>query len=285
MELQMLFGRVLLLYQMPKTGSQTVEATLRRCSLPHLILRMHYLSGENAESLRAGLRSQCGNSTWKQHARAQLRLISTVSLALRIRRFLCACGARIPSVEVISGVRDVIGAALSSICENHPYFVADPQHLTPEICCRALLHPKTCKPLQDWFDLELKRHIGIDVFGQPFLPQLGHSSYHNKFARVLLYRFDALPRLPPVLGSFLGCETPELLTRNVGESKQYGRVYRQIKDSLRLPKDFVVGQFNTKLMRHFYSSKERASLEMKWIGNPVVARSHAGFAGGCPAGS
>src|SRR5438105_10706901 len=39
--LTLLFGRLLLVYQMPKTGSQTVEATLEKCSLPHRILRFH----------------------------------------------------------------------------------------------------------------------------------------------------------------------------------------------------------------------------------------------------
>src|SRR6266404_6101237 len=44
-----LFRRLLLIYQMPKTGSQTVQATLQRCSLPLPIVRLHFLSSKREQ--------------------------------------------------------------------------------------------------------------------------------------------------------------------------------------------------------------------------------------------
>jgi hypothetical protein len=266
MKLQMIFGRVVLIYQMPKVGSQTVEATLRASSFPHQILRFHYLSAASAKALRDGLRSPAANSSWGKNVRDQLKLMTRVSAALRIRRLLRACGVGIPRIEVITAAREIIGLALSSIFENYQYFAQSLELLTAEKCRNALVHTTMCEPLHDWFDLELKPKIRIDIYSKPFPIDKGYSVYENGFARVLLYRLDALDRLVSVLGDFLSCKVGALQNENLGNLKQYAEKYAQIRNSLELPAAFVRAQTNSKLMQYFYSAPEREALEAKWIG-------------------
>jgi hypothetical protein len=251
---------------MPKIGSQTIEATLRQAQLPYPIHRFHYLSRASTKTLRRGLSSPKPDPAWKEDARRQLDAITEISRAIRLRRLLSLCGFKFPKLEIITGVRELIGLVLASIFENYLYFAPSLEAMTLEACREALLHPKTFKALRDWFDLELKTFVGIDVYKTVFPVEQGFAVYENRFARVLLYRFEFLPQLPSVLTNFLGRKVPELVNCNVGAAKQYGEQYQHAREHLRLPPDFVAQLYQCKMMRHFYSGAELGRWNAKWTG-------------------
>ena len=98
---------------------------------------------------------------------------------------------------MITAAREVIGGALSTIFENHRLFVPQLDGLTHEKCTEILQRPKLCPQLQEWFDVELKPAIGVDVYSSLFPVSDGYATYSNRFARVLVYRFEKLPNLRP----------------------------------------------------------------------------------------
>jgi hypothetical protein len=149
---ELLFSRLVLIYQMPKIGSQTIEASLLHYSFPHGIRRFHYLSPALNGAVRRGVRAKGPEPAWKRDAQAQLLAAGEISRAIRLRRFLSAFGC-VPKLEVITGVRELIGLVLSSIFENYLYFEPTVEAMTVERCRNALLHPKTLVSLRDWFDL------------------------------------------------------------------------------------------------------------------------------------
>ena len=261
---ELLFGRAVLIYQMPKIGSQTIQATLRERSLPCPVLRFHYLSRAFAKTLRHGLTSKQADTEWKQNARLQLDVLRERTRTLRWRRILCCCGIKLPRLEIITGMRELIGLMLASVFENYAYFEREISSMTVERCREVLLHPKTFKTLRNWFDLELRAFTGIDVFRTPFPFAIGHATYQNRFAKVLVYRFESIDKLPALLSDFLNCEIPKLVSSNVGDSKLYADRYRSVKDELRLPADFVTDLYETRMMRYFYSDAERAQFHAKW---------------------
>jgi Putative capsular polysaccharide synthesis protein len=264
MRLGLIAGRLVLVYQMPKTGSQTVERTLTESPLRCRVCRTHYLSETNAAHLRR-LSESTDDPRWRKEAAEQLETFRRLTQALRIRRFLRVCGVPLPRVEVISAVRDVLGAALSTVFENSVLHVPKPELLTPEKCRDLLCRAKPiCAEFQEWFDLELEQPMEVDVYSKPFPWEQGYEVYVSRFARVLVYRFDCLPRLPGILSRFLRARIGQLTCWNLSDSKFYSEQYRKIKASLRLPREFVVEQFEGKLMRHFYSAQERAELAEKW---------------------
>lgn len=251
---------------MPKVGSQTVEDTLRLCGFGSRILRIHFLSAQNAREVRRCIASKESTDAWRRSALAQLKLRSQLLLCLRIRRMLSALRAPIPKIEVITAVRDVLGTALSSIFQNYRLFVPSLENLTAETCQELLLRPKMCAQIQSWFDMELKPHLGVDVFEIPFCATRRHQVYETAFARVLLYRFDALPSLGSALEAFLGCRIEHLSSRNRSDSKEYAEVYQRLKSTLALPAQFVEQQLKSRLMRHFYADEEREALARRWAG-------------------
>jgi hypothetical protein len=249
---------------MPKIGSQTIENTLKHNSLPCPVLRFHYLSGAFARTLRHGLSSAQAGPEWKQNAQFQLDVVRERAGALRWRRILSFCGFKIPRLEIITGMRELIGLMLASIFENYSYFTPNVESMTADKCRDVLLHPKTFETLRDWFDLELKAFTGIDVFRAPFPFGLGHATYQNRFAKVLVYRFESIDKLPVLISDFLNCMIPELVSSNVGDYKLYADQYRSVKDQLKLPTDFVTDLYETRMMRHFYSDSERARFQARW---------------------
>jgi hypothetical protein len=265
MRVSWIVGKIVLVYQMPKTASQTLEATLRGARLPFPVLRTHFLSPQNVVELRAGLVSKHADPDWQKDAREQLTFIAKFSRALRIRKFLLACRAPVPPLLVICGVRDVLGAALSSIFENHGLLVRGLECLTLEKCRELLSQGPLCAQFQNWFDIELKATLGIDVYATPFPTQTRYALAQNRLARLLIYRFDFLPCITPVLERFVGYSIPALVNANFGHGKVYGPQYEQAKRFVRLAEKVVMRELDSKLMRHFFSSQERAILAQRWI--------------------
>jgi hypothetical protein len=265
---ELLFSRFVLIYQMPKIGSQTIEATLRQQGFPYPIRRFHYLSPAISRTVRRGISSARPDPAWKRDAQQQLYWSREVSRSIRLRRIMSSFGFKIPKLEVVTGVRELIGLVLSSTFENYQYFERSIEAMTPDRCRKVLLHPKTFKALRDWFDLELKRFIGIDVFQTPFPKEQGYCVYENRFARVLIYRFDFLSGLPAILQNFLSWDIPALVNSNVGAEKAYAAQYHDARENLRLPKDFVQSLYSDKIMRHFYSETELHRLFQRWTVGP-----------------
>jgi hypothetical protein len=259
-----LSGPLLLLYQMPKTGSQTLEATLRQCPEVHQVVRCHFLAPAIARTMRKGLRSERASEAWKQQAHDQLRLMSRLSREVRRRKWLSWCGFKRPKLQVISGVREPVALGLSSIFENYFEQFSDLGAGALDYCRETLLHPKTLRYVQHWFDLELKRTTGIDVYRVPFPRRKGYAIYENRWVRVLVYRFEALDRLPIMLREFLGCKISAIAIRNTGLAKTYGGLYQQVQARLVLPPDFVAAQYASRMMQHFYTETERRAFQRRW---------------------
>ena len=257
--------RLLLIYQMPKTGSQTVEATLQRCSLPHHIYRCHFLRPELTKNLKKAVTAGGKCDTWKSNAQRQLEMAATLSKVIKVRNFLRRFRINIPKIEVITGVREVISLALSSIFQNHSMFVPNLSGLTTETCRELLRRPKMFLTLENWFELELEATFGLNVYETHFPRQTGYAICENPYARVLIYRMESLHKLPAMLSEFLGCVVPEVVGRNLGHAKDYAHQYSSVKRQLRLPASFVAARYGTRLMQHFYSNRERAEFASLWI--------------------
>src|SRR5579859_3969403 len=219
MAAELVFGRLLLVYQMPKTGSQTVEATLQTCGLPHRIVRVHFLSRALAARVRAGLTPK-SSSEWVRNVREQLRQSGQIRRLLRLRRWLRRCRVQIPKVDAISAVREPIGLGLAAIFENYLHLFNHLESATLEACKKELLRPRDHKFIQEWFELELEAMLGINVYQTAFPRERGYDIFESRYGRALVFRFEGLPKLPQMLTDFLGRPVAQMVSRNVAADKQ-----------------------------------------------------------------
>ncbi len=281
---RLLLDPLLLVYQLPKTGSQTVEATLQHSLRPHLIFRTHFLSAEIASTTRRLLNSTNQNGAWRRNTELQLAVRDGLWKVVRARMILRRCGLPIRKLEVITAVREPISLALSNLFENYAHFIGQVNENPAEACRRELLKPRDQRFIWQWFERELKGVLGLDIYRWPFPHRKGYDICENRLARVLVYRFDKLAMLPAMLHEFLGGDIRQTVSRNIGRKKPYGNLYREASERLRLPRDFVRAQCHCRMMRHFYTEEERHGFEERWSDTAMPQlqppRRHA--PNGCP---
>jgi hypothetical protein len=157
-----------------------------------------------------------------------------------------------------------MGQALSCVFEAHEHYFSSLESVTVSRCVERVQQVIQLEWFRNWFDSELKPLTEIDVFDRPFPRERGFDIYENDLARVLVYRFESLARVKEILEAFLGREVREVVDANLSECKPYSKVYAAIKTQVRFPREFVQAQFDTKMMRHFYSAEERQSFQTRW---------------------
>jgi hypothetical protein len=177
-------------------------------------------------------------------------------------------------LTIISLVRDPVARNLSSFFTNHDIFIPDCIQLyragrigVPEITRQYLekFHEHTY-PLS-WFDDEMKRVFGIDVFSDEDL--------HSRDERVFVYRRDLLELLvlrtediddvaQQALQEFLGLEDLELKHANVAADKEYSRVYRDFRNHVKLPEEYLTRMYDSKYAKLFYSPEEIQRFYAYW---------------------
>ncbi len=268
----------LLVYQMGKVGSQTVEATLRNAGLPHQICRLHLLSPRHRSEFKAWLGNPEVPEATKESLRRQLTEARILYRGIRVRRHWAALGRCVRKLEIVAGVREPVDLLLASIFQNSANYFASLGAITVEACRNLLLHPaqmgesrfhqfeETCRFIHDWFDIELKGVLGVDVYARPFAHSDGCMIYENALARVLVYRYEDFGRIQGMLEKFLDAPLGGMVNRNIGVEKEYGRAYLEVKRKLRLPDDFLTQQYSSRLARHFYNQEERDRLSVRWRG-------------------
>lgn len=269
---------LLLIYQMPKVGSQTIEATLQQGIWRHPLFRFHFLSTEYAQRLEASLQEPNNSESWRKNALDQLELAGLLVRVLQTRKRLRRFWPVLPKVQVITAVRDPISLCLASTFENYYEQFREDRQAALDYCRHVLTSPDTLKYVEDWFDFELKKFVGLDVYEQPFPQKQGYAVYETSFARVLVYRFEALTSLKPMLNSFLGCELGGVVNRNLSEEKSYRDDYEWVKKRLCFPREFVSRTCQSRLMQHFYMAEERSAFERRW--GATVEQAHQGASQG-----
>jgi len=138
------------------------------------------------------------------------------------------------------------------------------------------------RPLR-WFDDELKRATGVDVFRHRFDRTRGYSIISSDRARVLVLRTDLLGEtFTPAVHEFLGRPDVGLVHRNDSAAKETGELYEQVQHHLQLPDTYLEQMHNSKYARHFWTQEELAEARAAWS---PPSRSSAGAppAAGAPA--
>jgi len=267
---------LLLIYQMGKVGSQTIEATLRTLKLPHLIYRPHFLALERLEIMGERLRNAAMPDYERESLRAQLAEATLLHHTLRIRNSIRKIVPCIPPVHIITGIREPVSQILATLFQLHGTYFGEMEKIT-SVACRDLLlvspglDPQRADYMKriragwgQWFDVELRSVMGIDVYAYPFPHERGYTIIENKLARVLVYRFEDFSSLGKMLEDFLGRSVPAIINRNVSTEKEYAARYQMIKEQLRLPVEFLDEQYNRKCPRHFYSDAEVECFKQRW---------------------
>lgn len=188
-------------------------------------------------------------------------------------------GAPVPLVSI---TREPIAREISSFFQNvcnpgHKYHFgsraevmsADPEQLV-EFFLRDL--DANLEYILGWFGRSFKAATGVDVYRQPFDPDIGWQRFEDGGFQVLLLRFEDLKRnFVPAINSLLAnrregaVEVEALTSRNVSGDKWYREQLDAVRAALSFDGDFLDRVYGSQYCRHFYSPAELEDFRARWL--------------------
>lgn len=235
-------GPAVLVYQMGKVGSMSIASSLRACGMQR-VFRLHKLQPDNYRDDPIGQR--------------------VVSMLVR-RRFVRDDSAR---VRVISPIRDPVSRNVSAFFQNLHRFVDEPSRACVRDLQQAFIDRYRHDAVANWFETELHRTLGIDVYGHEFDPAVGHARLSQGRIDLLLFKIE-LPdaTITRLLADLLELDSLTLTGANEAATKKgpgYD-LYEPFRKTLVLPDELADSIYDSKFAQHFYTPEERAEARARW---------------------
>jgi hypothetical protein len=267
--LQSVGKQPLVVFQMGKVGSKTVEWSLKAAHLPNPVYHAHILcpsSIKNEEIWHYGKRPGILDRAHLPEAR---HLFTSYCLRERID----AGGlSETKRWKVVTLVRDPVARNISGFFEDITVRIPNfyrrfrEDSLTIEELIETFLqeYAQHNVPLK-WFDSELNPVFAIDVYSSEFPKARGYKIYEGKYADVLLLRLENLNACYRVgFKEFLNLEDLTLIPGNKSSGKEYFPAYAQFMTSVVLPDSYLDRMYNSKYATHFYTQDEIDAFRRRW---------------------
>jgi hypothetical protein len=225
----MKFGSDILLYQMGKVGSSSVNQALHKAGVT--AIHAHWIND---------------NFYMPEFPTAKPPIVKAIR------------SGDAPAFKVITLVREPVRRSISAYFQQpRTYSGLEFRKKSPEAMMQDLLDFYRVDYPDLWFDLELLDLFEFDIYGEPFNYKKGYQTYQKGKHKLLLIRLEDAKRcLPKAIKEFLGVSGCRMLERNVFKERHnqtiLGNAYRAVE--------------NLKHAQHFYSDEERAKLKEKWLG-------------------
>lgn len=245
----------ILVYQMGKVGSRSaVKAIEDRTD--RMIFHIHQLDPEILDRV-SKLNTDAGNAV-PPHIEAGRIVRDTI------------VGPGLPA-DIVTLVREPIGRNISAFFQNLNIFVPKPDASAREMV-DAFVEKYPHNQPSTWFQREIEKHLGIDVFACPFDVNRGWQVYEGGPYRMLLMRCESPDETKAeAIAEFFGWSDVEVTRVNMGDNKKYKKQYTAFKDLARFPGSFVDEMLGSDYARHFYTQAELTKYRTKWTAAPETA--------------
>ncbi len=118
---------------------------------------------------------------------------------------------------------------------------------------------------EEWFDQELKKVTGINIFDHKFDQSQGYSLIKKNNINLLVLKMESLNDNEKVIGEFIGDKNFKLKTDNISSDKWYKDLYKTFKANFKPTQKYINSLYNTRYMKHFYSKEEIDFYKDKWL--------------------
>jgi hypothetical protein len=248
----------IIVFQMGKVGSSSVYISLKRLKLNVPLYDVHYLYDleHKVELMQRGSPESTDSPSWVEDARKIRREIA----AEPTKHWNLISLTRLPIPRLVSGFFENSDKRFPDMAGRYARGELTMRELTGYF--KNTYRDET--PLR-WFQNQIQRTFGLDVYATPFDRTRGYQIYEHANIRLLVIRLEDLNRVAPqAMREFLNLHGFRIVNRNVGEAKETGTVYRDFKEALRLPREYVEHWHSSQYARHFYTSEELAASVARW---------------------
>jgi glycosyltransferase involved in cell wall biosynthesis len=251
--------RPIVVYQMAKVGSKSVEESLKAHDLGVPVCHSHLLN--DLDRVERDIKTSRVNPR---------QTLAEVNHGKQLRK--CLLGTNFIRCQVVSLVRDPVARNISAFFESIAEFIPDFRPGPPsggqqveELIATFLDRYDHDTPLR-WFDHQMKPVFGIDVFARAFPKERGYGVYDGPNASLLVIKLEKMNAcVGGAMRDFLGLEKFVLGSANVADHKGYGAVYRTFLDAIELPSSYMDRMYESQFARHFYSEEEIGAFRRRWL--------------------
>jgi hypothetical protein len=257
-------GKPILVYQMGKVGSSSIVDSLKASSVDQPVYHVHFLDADNIQKADEMLHRLYGS-------RVNVNRWCLYESRFVLKHFL---RQKSRNLKIISLVREPIARNISSFFHNIDTFIPDcaalyeRHEITIAEIMRVFLqrfHEHTF-PLT-WFDDEMKKVFGIDVFAADVCISMDRRvfAYRQGDLNLLIMKTEDLDNVAPkALEEFLQIKGFRLKLSNLSKEKNYNRAYGDFIRSVKLPKEYVTTTYASKYMTYFYTPQEIERFRARW---------------------
>ena len=254
----------IIIYQMGKIGSSSVFYSLKKVKRSHPIFHCHYISHEHIQQIDEYYKSINKSNS------------NTIYVTKKMGNFL---RNKINSGryhwKIISLVRDPVSLEVSDFFQNiirdlnqadlspNPVIVNKYQKYIKK---RFENYNEKTNFYCNWFNHELKQTFNFDIFNHEFDKKNGYKIYHIKNADILVIKLEYLSKVFQIaIGEFLDIDNINLKNANIGEKKDYKKIYEIVKSSLKISDNTLMKIYSSEYVHHFYTQDEISEFISKWV--------------------
>jgi len=239
---------LVLVYQMGKVGSQSVNYALLEIGF-FPVVHFHYLKDLKREKKH--------HYIWVAYA-----------LALEW------------PIKVITLVRDPVARNVSSFAHDFSsYFGSNMQdHSLQKLGNKFWVWDRHFDGI-NWFDKEFKNVLGVDIYDCPFDKEAGFSIYRSRDSKIkynqgltqknfeiLIMKIELRNEIrEDIIKEFLNITEFSQKYYNVASDRSYKGNYQEFVQWVKFPQSYLNEQYNSKFTQHFYTKREIANFERRWL--------------------
>lgn len=235
-------------YQMGKVGSSSITSSLSNC------IQMHSWSPMNPYCYFSSIH----NGSLKG------RLLEDFRWYLKYKKLMKSVENCNEPIKLIIGIREPVSRNISGYFQSLTSF--RDKSITLEQCVENFYAFGSHYLPISWFDIELKRMLGIDIYEEPFNKIDGYTQFNKGNYHILVYQQEKLSSLEEVIGRFLGERSFKLQRVNVSSDKWYSNLNRKFLETYVAPQSYLDSMYSSKYMKHFYCANEVALFRERWGG-------------------
>jgi hypothetical protein len=251
--------QVVAVYQPGRVGSTTVTAAIRIAGAG-LTFHLHSL----ASDLRLDLE--------EQEVTITPALATFIHQNDKVARCLRWVLRRHAPLKIVILLRDPVEQSISSFFYNFGLTTGhslDEKAWTPSELLRLFWVKNTLSGFsffEYWFDRELKRYTGLDVFAHTFDSERGWQVYQQNRLSIMVMKIELDDSVKnAILNAFLGVKNLQLQAKNTSEEQSYSGLYRAFRKGFSLKPERLDTIYAGRFVRHFYTVQEIDEFKRKWM--------------------
>ena len=177
-------------------------------------------------------------------------------------------------VKIITAVRDPISQSVSNFFHKYTFYTGD-SVTDPKLNINAMmdifLKTRIDISWESWFEENIKKYLEVDIYDYPFSSDKGYLTLKKENFDILLLKTETdNPLKEEAIKLFLGLDSFVIEDQNVGDQKEYSKIYKAFKENAKFSNRYLENIRNSKYLNLFYSEKEIDLMFQRWSSGEKV---------------